>query len=131
MNVTALRRHEVVTSLLVSDLTAVHLLDEQISFAHVVPPHIHLAIGNPDVDALHSAHQVIHQALAIPAYNVDEGIGWRRAVVNCHLQVTRHLGSPAHIDGVEESSRHVLLSLNRVQQSQWSSWWHVMHRVTR
>ena len=99
-----------VTSLLVSDLAAVHLLDKQISFAHVVPPHIHLAIGNPDVYALHSAHQVIHQALAIPAYNVDEGIGWRRAVVDCHLQPTRQIAA-THC-GVED---------NIGQQSHWSS----------
>ena len=93
VSASAFKQHKVVTSLLVSDLAAVHLLDEQISFAHVVLPHIHLAIGNPDVDALHSAHQVIHQALAIPAYNVDEGIGWRCAVVDCHLQLTRQITS--------------------------------------
>ena len=61
-------------SLLVSDLTAIHLLNKQVCLAHVVPPHIDLAIGNPDVDALDSAHQIIHQTLAVSAYNVDKGV---------------------------------------------------------
>lgn len=74
------------SSLLVGDLAAVHLLDKQICLAHVVPPHIHLAIGHSNVYTLHSPHQVIHQAFAIPADNVDQGVGWRCAVVNCNLQ---------------------------------------------
>lgn len=75
--------------LLVCDLAAIHFLHKEVSFAHVVPPHIHLAIGNSDVYTLHCSHQVIHQAFAVSAYNVDERVGWRCAVVDCHLQETR------------------------------------------
>ena len=76
-------------SLLVCDLAAVHLLNKQVCLTHVVPPYIDLAIRNSDVDALDSAHQVVHQALTVSAYNVDEGVRWRCAIVYSHLQASK------------------------------------------
>lgn len=60
--------------LLVRDLVAINLLDKEVSFTHVVLPHMNLAVCNPDVDVLDCPHQVVYQTLPVSTYDIDQRI---------------------------------------------------------
>ena len=72
--------------LLVCNLVLVHLLNKQVSLAHVVLPNMDLAVGNSNMDIFYCPHQVINKALAVPTYNIDKRVCSCGAIVNCNLQ---------------------------------------------
>ena len=59
---------------LVQDAAAIQLLDKDVYLAEPACPDVYFGIGNSNLYVLHGPHQVIHQALAVIADDIDHAV---------------------------------------------------------